>query len=165
MAKWTMRGMDDYAAFLQRIGKNTPEIIGKGIYAMAGVVADRVANNIEGLSAVSDLEGIREYQKGEKSRLTVGQKNGLRESFGITTMKKENGYYYVKLGFDGYNRIRTKKYPNGQPNAMIARITESGSSFRDKTPFIRPAVNASRNEALQRCQTAIDEEIRAIEKD
>ena len=91
MAKWTMRGMDDYAAFLQRIGKNTPEIIGKGIYEMAGVVADRVANNIEALSTVSDLEGIREYQRGEKSRLTVGQKNGLRESFGFTTMNKENG--------------------------------------------------------------------------
>ena len=39
--------MDEYAAYLQRIGKNTREILGAGVYAMANTVADAVRKNIE----------------------------------------------------------------------------------------------------------------------
>ena len=42
MAKWSMHGVDDYVAYLQRIGKSTDGVIGEAVYAMAGVVADKI---------------------------------------------------------------------------------------------------------------------------
>ena len=90
------------------------------------------------------------------------EKKGLQKGFGITKMLEEDGYYHVKLGFDGYNDIKTKKYPKGQPNVLIARAIESGSSIRDKRPFVRPATNKSRKSAEKRAQTIIDDEINAL---
>ena len=45
---------------------------------------------------------------------------------------------------------------------MIARSVESGSSVRDKHPFVRPAVNAAKAEALKACEKVIDEETKKI---
>ena len=43
----------------------------------------------------------------------------------------------TKIGFDGYNDVKTKKYPNGQPNMMIARSINAGTSFRRPYPFVQ----------------------------
>lgn len=162
MAKWTMHGMDEYAAYLQKIGKNTREIIGAGVYAMADVVADNIRKNIEALPAAPDIEGLTAYREKRKSRLTISEKKGLEDGFGVSPMQNDNGFINVKLGFDGYNGIKTKKYPKGQPNAMIARSTESGTSVREKTPFVRTAVKKSQVPALKAGETAVDEKIKKI---
>lgn len=164
MAKWTMRGMDEYAAYLQRIGKNTREILGAGVYAMANTVADAVRKNIEALPAKPDIEGIEAYRQGRKAQLTISEKRGLEEGFGVSPMQNERGYLNVKLGFDGYNKVKTRKYPKGQPNVLIARSVESGSSVREKSPFIRPALRQTQNEALKKGQEAIEEKIKQAEK-
>ena len=164
MAKWTMRGMDEYAAYLQRIGKNTREILGAGVYAMANTVADAVRKNIEALPAKPDIEGIEAYRQGRKAQLTISEKKGLQEGFGISPMQNERGYLNVKLGFDGYNKVKTRKYPKGQPNVLIARSVESGSSVREKSPFIRPALRQTQNDALKKGQEAIEEKIKQAEK-
>lgn len=158
MAKWTTRGFDQYAAYLQRIGKNTPEIIGAGVYAMADVVANQMRENIKQLPAVKNEANIATYRKGY-SKLSEPEKEGLLEGFGISKLQNEDGYMNVKLGFDGYNSVKTKKYPKGQPNALIARITDSGSSYREKTPFVDDAVKKSKKAALQKGRAAIDEKI------
>lgn len=96
------------------------------------------------------------------SRLSEEQKKGLLDGFGVSRMQDDSGYKNVKLGFDGYNSVKTKKYPNGQPNVLIARVTESGSSYQQKTPFVRPAVNASRKEALEKGREAVDRVLEAV---
>ena len=68
----------------------------------------------------------------------------------------------MKLGFDGYNKVKTRKYPQGQPNAMIARAVESGSSVRKKNPFIRRAVNDTQKQAVEKGKQVADEEIAKI---
>ena len=155
MAKWTMEGMSEYIAYLQSIAGVTDEAIGAGVYAMAEVVADKVRDNIQALPTVSNEANIATYRQGY-SRLSDLEKQGLLEGFGVTPMQDDGGYKNVKLGFDGYNSIKTKKYPQGQPNVLIARVTESGSSYRQKTPFMRTAVNASRKEALEKGREAVD---------
>lgn len=155
MAKWTMEGMSEYIAYLQSIANVTDEAIGAGVYAMAEVVADKVRDNIQALPTVSNEANIATYRQGY-SRLSDLEKQGLLEGFGVTPMQDDGGYKNVKLGFDGYNSIKTKKYPQGQPNVLIARVTESGSSYRQKTPFMRTAVNASRKEALEKGREAVD---------
>lgn len=156
MAKWIVgKGLNNYIAYLQSIEAVTDEMIGEAVYDMAKVVADKVRANIEALPAVSNEANIATYREGY-SRLSEPEKQGLLDGFGISPMQNDNGFVNVKLGFDGYNSIKTKKYPNGEPNALIARVTESGSSYRQKTPFMRTAVNASRKEALEKGREAVD---------
>jgi len=103
-------------------------------------------------------------KKGELRTGIPGQaKKGLQASYGITPMQRdENGFYNVKIGFDGYNSIKTKAYPNGQPNQMIARSVESGTSFLQKHPFVAPGVRKSRKAALKKMEEIIDEETKKI---
>lgn len=163
MAKFQFRGLDEYAEYLQKIQKNTPEILGKGVYEMAGVIADEVRKNIEAISAVDDTYNMVAYKKGFKSRLSHRQKEGLLTGFGIAEMEDKNGYLNVKLGFEGYNDVATKKYPKGQPNVLVARSLNSGSSYMDKIPFMRNAVNRKQKDAVERAKVVIDEEIAKIE--
>lgn len=162
MAKWIMgKGLNNYIAYLQKLNLVTDEVIGEAVYDMAKVVADKVRANIQALPAVTNAANIATYRHGY-SRLSEPEKQGLLDGFGVSPMQDDGGYINVKLGFDGYNSVKTKKYPKGQPNALIARVTESGSSYREKTPFIRPAVNASKKQAEQAGQMKIDEKIAAI---
>lgn len=162
MAKWIVgKGLNNYIAYLQSIEAVTDEMIGEAVYEMAKVVADKVRANIEALPAVSNEANIATYREGY-SRLSEPEKQGLMDGFGVSPLQDDSGYRNVKLGFDGYNSVKTKKYPQGQPNALIARVTESGSSYREKTPFIRPAVNAARKPAEKAGQAKIDEKIKSI---
>lgn len=162
MAKWIVgNGLNSYIEYLQKINAVTDEVIGEAVYEMAKVVADSVRASIQALPAVSNEANIATYKKGY-SRLSDKEKQGLLDGFGISPLQEDSGFVNVKLGFDGYNSVKTKKYPQGQPNALIARVTESGSSYREKTPFIRPAVNASKKQAEQAGQMKIDEKIAAI---
>ena len=164
MARMSVRGTEEYALKLSKLGKNSEAVAGKAIYGAAGIVADAVKVNLKALPAVNDVENIKAYRAGRKSQLSIKQKEGLVQAFGITKISNDKGYYNVKLGFDGYNGIKTKKYPKGQPNQLIARVVESGSTYMDKTPFVRPALNASRAEALQKMQEVIDQEMNKIMK-
>lgn len=162
MAKYQFPGLEEYARYLQKIGANTPEICGKVVYAMADIVADQVRENITKLPTVTEAEALGAYRANETTDLTKAQKKGLEDGFGISPMQNDNGYYNVKLGFDGYNKVKTRKYPQGQPNAMIARAVESGSSVRKKNPFVRRAVNATQKQAVEKGKQVADEEIAKI---
>lgn len=162
MAKWIVgKGLNSYIEYLQKINAVTDEVIGEAVYEMAKVVADSVRSSIQALPTVSNEANIATYKKGY-SRLSDKEKQGLLDGFGISPLQEDSGFVNVKLGFDGYNSVKTKKYPQGQPNALIARVTESGSSYREKTPFMRPAVNASKKQAEAAGRAKFDERIAAI---
>lgn len=162
MAKWIVgNGLNRYIEYLQKINVVTDEVIGEAVYEMAKVVADKVRANIQALPAVPNAANIATYRQGY-SRLSDKEKQGLLDGFGISPLQEDSGFVNVKLGFDGYNSVKTKKYPQGQPNALIARVTESGSSYREKTPFMRPAVNASKKPAEAAGRAKFDERIAAI---
>ena len=162
MAKWIVgNGLNSYIEYLQKINAVTEEVIGEAVYEMAKVVADKVRSSIQALPTVSNEANIATYKKGY-SRLSDKEKQGLLDGFGISPLQEDSGFVNVKLGFDGYNSVKTKKYPQGQPNALIARVTESGSSYREKTPFMRPAVNASKKPAEAAGRAKFDERIAAI---
>lgn len=165
MARMTFKGTEEYALRLSKLGDSMETVAGKAIHGAAGLVADAIQANIAALPEVDEKYNVIAYRRGIKSKLSSKQKEGLKESFGITKMEKDqNGYYNVKLGFDDYNGIKTKKYPKGQPNQLIARVAESGSSYMDKTPFVRTAVSAIRKKAVEQMQHVIDEETEKIMK-
>ena len=125
---------------------------------------DKIRENIQALPAQPDSYGLIAYRNKWSAPLTDTAKRGLLEGLGITTMEDDNGFYNVKIGFDGYNELRTRKYPKGQPNQLIARSIESGTSISEKRPFVTPAIRATRKEAQQAMANVIDEETEKIMK-
>ena len=161
MAKITFPGLKDYELMLSRLEGATDDMIGRAVYAGAGIVADAVKQGIQSLPIVT---GYGTESNPLPGGVTSAQKAGLIDGFGISKLRDDNGYLNVKLGFDGYNRTRTEKYPQGQPNQLVARGVESGTSWKQKKPFIRPAVTRSRKAAETEMKRVIDEEIEKIVK-
>ena len=164
MAKLTIgKGLDKYIAQLEKLGKNTEEVLGRAIYPAAGVVADAVKANIEQIPVSNSSK--RGTASDPIETITSSQKQGLRDGFGIPKIRNDGGLYNVKLGFTGYNTtVSTTAKKSGwtntrQANQMIARAVENGTSFRKKHPFVAPAIRATKAEAEKMMADALDEEI------
>lgn len=149
-------GIDNYISKLQNLETTAPDVIGEAVYAGANIVADAIKENLENLP-VDDTP----FAERVTAPRTV-QKKGLIKSFGVAKIRNDNGYHNVKLGFDGYNNLKTKKYPGGQPNAMIARTFEAGNSFTKKRPFVAPAVRATKDQAEKKMAQIVDKETAKI---
>lgn len=136
------------------------EPIKKAVAAGAAVVADQIKANLEALPE----EEFRKLGEGEIFRgLPAGQKKDLVDSFGLTPIEKDkNGFIHTKAGFDGYGSFPTNAYPQGVPNQLLARSAESGSSVRQKTPFVEPAVKETRKEAVETMNAVLEDEFKSI---
>ena len=161
MATFQFGGIDNYITQLNKLQAATKDdVIGKTVYAGAAVVADAVKDAIRALPV-----GSGHAAQGELvGTVTLPQKEGLLDGFGISRMKDDDGFVNVKLGFAGYNATRTDKYPQGQPNALIARAVNSGTTFRKKTRFVDKAVSASQKSAEAAMDAACNREIEKIMK-
>lgn len=161
MARFEFGGIDTYIQQLNKLQAATRDsVIGKTVYAGAEVVADSVRSAIQALPVGSGQASGNELV----DTVTLPQKAGLLDGFGISRMKDDNGFVNVKLGFAGYNATRTEKYPRGQPNALIARSVNSGTTFRKKTKFVDKAVNSARKSAETAMDAACSREIEKIMK-
>lgn len=138
MARLRFQGLAEYERQLSQLQRGTDEIAGKAIYAGAEIVADAIKQNIQGLPSK-----------------TGTTRQGLLEGFGVAPLQDDSGYLNVKIGFDGYNA-------KGVPNALMARLFESGTSKVPKHPFVRPAINSSRKRAEAKMAEVLDKEIKKI---
>ena len=161
MAKITFPGLNDYELMISKLSKGVDDIAGKAIYAGAGIVADAIKENIKALPIV---RGYGTEKGPLPGGVTAPQKAGLIDGLGISPMQNDAGFLNVKIGFDGYNATKTEKYPQGQPNQLVARGVESGTSWKQKKPFIRPAINASKSRAEAEMARILDQEIEKITK-
>lgn len=161
MARFEWRPMSGkWTKQLQHLGDETERIAGKALYAGAKVIADEIRANIKALPEKSGPLKHNQMREGVLPK----QKEGLLDSLGITKMGKKNGAYNVKIGFDGYNKIKTKKYPQGQPNAMIARSIESGTTIQQKFRFISQAMDEKEKAARKIIKKVAEEEMEKIMK-
>lgn len=152
MASIKFEGLDEYVKELNDIQAHTKEYCGIAIYHGADVVADSVKAAIRALPTDNSS-----YKKGGmKSGPTSAQKNGMISGFGIAKMRQDGTLYNVKLGFDGYNNVKTKAWPKGQPNSMIARSVESGTSFMRANRFMSKAVSRSKSACEQVMKTTFE---------
>lgn len=161
MAKIEMRGLDAYAKAISSFELRVrDDVCGKAIYTGAAIVADTIraaiANLPEGKghgTEIAPLPGPNAYQK-----------EGLIRSFGLTPMRDDNGMLNVKAGFDGYNTLKSKRWPKGQPNAMVARSVERGTSFMRENLFIKDAVSKARKSAMEAMKKSVDESSKELMK-
>lgn len=127
--------------------------VGKGLAEYESRIA-ALGIHAEGICKAAVYEGAGIIAEAIRDNTPVDT-GDLRASVGIAPIRNDNGFINTKIGFDGYDR-------RGVPNAIKARVIESGSSHRRKKPFIRPAVE--RNAALaefemERTMTAMIDEI------
>lgn len=130
---------EDYLDKLESLKEKSHDTIKKALYKGAGIVADE----------------IRSSANKVLSSKATGQ---MMESFGIADIDVDaRGIVNTKIGFDGYDK-------KGVANDLKANALESGTSTQRKRPFIRPAVSATKEKAVQVMGEIIDEEISKIMK-
>ena len=163
MAKIVFAGLAEYEKLLGKLDSARTGILKVAVYEGADEVADAVREAVKALPEVKTSEAVADWrQQVPVDGITKAQKDGLLEGLYVARMEEDIDSVYTTIGFDGYNRVKTKKYPKGQANAMIARAVESGSSARRKTPFVRPAVNRVKDRAIQRMADKVDEQIKNL---
>ncbi len=139
MAKMTIKGTDELELQLSKLGTMSTKIAKDVVMAGAQPVADEIRKGLE-----NNLAGSK-YSTGD-----------LEASLGITPPDVDSaGNVNTKIGFDGYDR-------KGVANQLKARVMESGTSKIKKRPFVRPAINRSKNKALEEMQKKFDKEIKII---
>lgn len=152
--KFRFKGLSEYAEYLTEISNlfASMYIIEEALNDGAKVVADETRKALEGL----DVDNRPFVPEGRKSIMQV-QKVGLLNSFGITPVQQKRNMIDVKTGFDDYNKL-------GQPNVVIARSLEAGTSFMPKNPIISKASRRARNDCLDAMQKCITENIEKIKR-
>ena len=163
MAKISFKGLEEYELRLSKLSerKEIERIAGKAIYEGAAIMADEIKARIKGLPVIT---GYGTDSNPLSGGVTAVQKAGLIDGLGISSMQEDAGFLNVKIGFDGYNRTKTEKYPQGQPNQLVARGVESGTSWKQPHPFVKPAISRARKQVEKRMAETIDEEIKQLQK-
>ena len=163
MATIKFKKGDEYLGKIAKLEALTRhEICGSAIYGAAEIVADEIRDQLRKLPTDESWGGPDHETAGPRK----AQKKGLYDSLGIASLQKDrNGMLNVKIGFDGYNSVRTKKHPNGQPNAMIAAAVNSGTSRRAKTNFIYKAVNRAKQQSMSAMKVRFDADIENLMKE
>ena len=156
MPRIKFTGLDEYIKKIEELGELSQLYVGEAIYEGAKVVGDATKQALEQLP-VDNSPSTVEYRKSINKK----QKEALIASFGIAPLRYDRDFLNVKTGFDGYNEIVTARWPLGQPNNVIARSLESGTSFMPKNPVISRATRNSKDAALKAMRESLN---RSIEK-
>ena len=145
MAKITLRKGGE--AIAEKLGNlsRAGEAIGKmATYEGAKVLADEIRASIETLP----VDKFRYLRGGDAfSVITRDDKEDLLNSIGIDEIRRDEDGVRTVIGFAGYGRHKTKKYPNGLPMAMLARSLMKGTEVREKSAFIDRAVSKAGGKA------------------
>ena len=156
MAKIDFVGIDEYFDTLKKLGDKATGMCKRALYDGAGVLADAVRTEVQGLPTTD--------RNGTPQQTLEYERDGLLAGLGIAGMKTDSNGVSTRVDFDGYNRLRSKQYPNGHPNSMVARAINSGTSKRPKNPFMARAVRKAKAKATDAMAARLDADIEQIMK-
>lgn len=145
MATFVFQGLREYEQQLEQLGREAPRMINVALYEGARVLADAVKAEIPGLHLPSER-----------------QKKGLKDGLGVAHFWHKNGTVMTKIGFDGYNSIKTRRWPKGQPNAVIARSLIRGTSWLTPDRFTDRAAKKARQTAIEAIRQKFDAEMSRV---
>lgn len=167
MAKMSIKSnaFDKYTKALEQMADKSGEICKRSLYPGAGIIADAIREGIDEIPVLSPghMHGTPEDPI---DGVTSVQKEGLKDGFGLTKFDIDGETLNIKAGWTGYNRSESTTARKAgwtttkQANAMIARSVESGTSFRKKHPFIKPAVRKNKKKCIQAIQDEFDKQLK-----
>lgn len=154
-AKVTTNAINEYLQIIRSLGENADDVVKKAVYEGSAIIANQVSANISAIP-IDESWGT---EGNPKNGITSVEKAGLQDSFGIADMQDDNGFINTLIGFQqpDYNA-------NGKANIMIARATQSGTSFSRKIPFFANALRATRGQARERMVQVAEEELKKLSK-
>ena len=159
MPKMKLQGLEEVSILINRMAEQGETVAKAAVFAGAAKAAEELRKQVQ---ALPEEEG---YMKPGRKRqnVTRAEKEALLSHMGISHMDTDGGKVSAAIGFDGYaENIRTRKHPQGLPVPLLARSIESGSSVRQKNPFIRRAGNAVKATVQQTMEVAAYEQIEKI---
>lgn len=162
MAKVELHGFDLWEKQIASLHKKADGLIKRAVYEGAGVAVRAVESAIR-----NDLYINKRvwFSKNDTIQgISKEQQEGLLDGLGLSPMENDDGFINTKLGFAGYNNVITKAYPKGQPNALIARAIESGTSQRPATHFVANAISRIRNLSEEAMQKQIEIDLKKLEE-
>ena len=154
-ARVTTNAINEYLQIIRSLGENADDVVKKAVYEGSAIIANQVSANISAIP-IDESWGTESHPK---NGITAVEKAGLQDSFGIADMQDDNGFINTLIGFQqpDYNA-------NGKANIMIARATQSGTSFSKKIPFFANALRATRGRARERMVQVAEEEFKKLSK-
>lgn len=141
---------------MEKLRISVQNYIGKqALYGGADIFADELRKEAEAIP-----EEVFRHLDREEQFHSVAEKDKahLVDSLGISEFYSEDGATFASVGFDGYQGIPTKKYPN----ALLARSINSGSSVRQRYPFIDRAARRAKPKVEARMQEITEREMDRI---
>ena len=159
MAKVKTTGLNETLKMLESIERNTDEILEDVLREGAMIATDEMRSQISKLRTSDEYEGGNGKRYAKKSDV-----QGLLDSLGFAPVRFNNSVVDSNIGFDGYNNDRTKKYPKGHANRMIANAINKGTSFMIAQPFINRTKKAAEAKVNEVMQKKLDEEIQKLTK-
>ena len=140
MAKCSVSLPEDLLKKLSQLGNRTDEIATKALEAGGEVVLRQTKSNL--IAAI-----------GKDTKAPSQSTGQLVAALGLTrVLVDRNGNYNIKIGFDEYRK-------DGSSNAAVANILEYGKHNQPARPFLKPAKNKSKAEALETMKRVIEEEV------
>ena len=166
MPRLSTTGLDDVIKMMENVGVNSERMAAQSLYSGAGLVAERLKQAILQLPA-DDNEEHR--HSGGIKVISAEDREDLANGVGIAAFENKNGVVNTAVSIEGYTRRKEpdngpgrRSYPNGVPLPMIARSIESGSSVRQKHPFVRQATHAMKQAVLTTMRNAAEAELQKI---
>lgn len=159
MAKVKTTGLNETLKMLESIERNTDEILEDVLREGAMIATDEMRSQISKLRTSDEYEGGNGKRYAKKSDV-----QGLLDSLGFAPVRFNNSVVDSNVGFDGYNDNKTKKYPKGHANRMVANAINRGTSFMIAQPFINRTKKAAEAKCNQEMQKKLDEEIQKLTK-
>lgn len=151
-------GVADYIKELEALSVESEEVCKRALYQGAAVMASAIKAEI---SKIPD----RTWHSGRIAYgLTEEEKADLASGFGISKMHNADGVIDVKLGFDGYGKHKTKRFPSGVPIPLIARSICKGTSWLQKYDFVGRAERAAKASVESKIQTTFNQELEKLTK-
>lgn len=143
MATFEFKGLDEYMDKLRQMGEHAEGICKAAVYDGAAEVLHAIEAEMDGLQPTKGID--------------AASIQGLREGIGVAKMQSDASGINTKISWTGYNASRTKKYPNGKPNILIARTLVRGTSYRTKNDFVGRAVRRAKDPAIKAMRAKIEE--------
>lgn len=144
--KVNITGFDAVQRAFADLERNLTGAVNSALFDGAKIAADEVKAGLQALPVQEDKNGNPPWQASghQLTGITSAQKEDLINSMGIAAFKNRGGTVSTSIGFDGYGRSTWK---GGQPlpNQVLMREVESGTSWMQKHPVIRPAVTRTKD--------------------
>ena len=146
MARLQLNGADQIEAMLGNLIGSTRGIAKASLYEGAKILGDEIRKETERLKE-SEPGKPKDTNKIYRS-VTDLEKKQLLESLGIMEFDTDFDGTRTVIGFAGYGGRKTKKYPKGLPNPLLARSIAKPSKLRRGRRFTKLALKSSGFKAL-----------------